>query len=80
MNAVAHWTGERIHDRTVAFEDPSDAAYRAARRKLRTLERLPDDIFKQKLGQFLLRQGFDYEVARSVTRRLLAERETERTT
>ena len=54
-------------------EDPVDAACRAAERKAHSLRSLDDREFAQKLGQFLVRRGFDYETARTACRRLREE-------
>lgn len=56
--------------------DPTEAAYAAARPKAERLQALVQQdpsAFKQKLGNFLLRRGFTYEVVREVTNRLLRE-------
>ena len=54
-------------------EDPVDAACRAAERKAHSLRNLDDREFAQKLSQFLVRRGFDYEAARTACRRLRDE-------
>jgi SOS response regulatory protein OraA/RecX len=56
--------------------DPSEAAYAAARPKADRLAALAEQdpsAFKQKLGNFLLRRGFSYDVVREVTNRVLRE-------
>ena len=58
-------------------EDPSDSAYRASLRKARSLRTLDEAEFQRRLGQFLLRRGFDYESAKGVCRRLWAEVQSE---
>jgi regulatory protein len=50
--------------------DPIEAACRAGRLKARSLGSLDERSFDQKLGQFLLRRGFDFETARNACRRL----------
>ena len=51
-------------------EDPVEAAYRAASRKAGSLRGHDQRSFEQKVGQFLLRRGFDYGTARTACRRL----------
>jgi regulatory protein len=58
-------------------EDPVDAAYRAGQRKARSLRAVEEHPFREKLGQFLLRRGFDYETARAACRRLWEEKLSE---
>jgi regulatory protein len=41
-----------------------EAAYRAARRRLQAFRGLDYDTFRRRLGGFLVRRGFSYEVAR----------------
>lgn len=60
-------------EQSQAAEEPSESAYRAARRRAQTLGILDERAFQQRLGQFLLRRGFDYETASSVCRRLWRE-------
>ncbi len=60
--------------------DTSEAAYAAARPKaerLKTLAKEDPQAFKQKLGNFLLRRGFNYDIVREITKRLLRELKTE---
>lgn len=66
---------ETIELALAAF-DPTDAAYRAAQpRAQRLLRQLGSDpaLLQRKLGEFLLRRGFDYATSREVVARLLAE-------
>lgn len=49
--------------------DDEDAAYRAASRRLRALAGLPRDAFQKRLGGFLVRRGFSYEVIRRTMER-----------
>lgn len=56
-----------------AAVDDADAAYRAAKRRARSLSALPYPDFQRRLGDFLLRRGFSYETARATVRRLWAE-------
>jgi regulatory protein len=60
--------------------DTSEAAYAAARPKAERLKMLAQEdpqAFKQKLGNFLLRRGFNYAIVREITNRLLRELKTE---
>ena len=52
---------------------PEEAAYRAAERRARSLRAADEREFTTRLGQFLLRRGFDYETARAACRRLWQE-------
>lgn len=54
--------------------DDSDAAYRAASKKLRPLAGADKDTFRRKLLSFLQRRGFGYETSREVVDRLWRER------
>ena len=53
--------------------DEADAAYRAAGKRARSLAALAYRDFQRRLGDFLLRRGFGYEVARETVRRLWGE-------
>ena len=53
-------------DQVVDDVDETAAAQRAGRKKLPIWSGLAEDQFKQKMGQFLQRQGFDYAIVRSV--------------
>jgi len=57
--------------------DAHDAAYRAARSQARRYRRTTRTTFRNKLGPFLQRRGFDYETIREVVERLITEIETE---
>ena len=54
--------------------DPASSARQAAEDKVRRLRGLGPDEFRQQLGSFLVRRGFDYDVVREVVDHLLAER------
>jgi regulatory protein len=53
--------------------DDTDAAYRAAARRARSLIALPYTDFERRLGTFLLRRGFSHETAFSTVRVLWQE-------
>jgi regulatory protein len=55
---------------TTEQEDPAAAAYRAAQRKAQALSRLEPREFQNRLSQYLLRRGFDFEAVRSAVQRL----------
>jgi regulatory protein len=55
------------------LDDEADGAYRAAERKARTLRGLDERTFRQRLGGFLQRRGFDYESTASAVNRLWEE-------
>lgn len=63
-------------DESLEGLDASEAAYAAGRPRAERLQVLMQEdpsAFKQKLGNFLLRRGFSYDVVREVTNRLLRE-------
>ena len=71
--------GEAINE-SLADLDAGAAAYVAGRpraERLQALAREEPSEFKQKLGNFLLRRGFSYDVVREVTNRLLREMQEE---
>jgi regulatory protein len=55
--------------------DSVEAACRAAAKRATALRAADEREFAQKLGQFLVRRGFDYETARAATRRLWEQRQ-----
>ncbi len=63
-----------VIEAVLADLDTSEAAYRAAQSSARRFASLDDRTFRNKLGAFLTRRGFDYDVTRSVIERLLEER------
>jgi regulatory protein len=54
-------------------EAESQAAYKVAQRKARSLSSLEWQEFRHRLGDHLVRRGFDYETAGSMVRRLWEE-------
>jgi regulatory protein len=64
---------DSIIDEALAELDPNDSAYRAAQKKLRSLRGKEPEEQRNKLGAFLSRRGFSFEVARSVVDRIIAE-------
>ena len=63
---------EAIEEATAAIEDEEEA-YRAAGRRLRLLGGLEYQAFRERLGGFLTRRGFSYDVARRAIDRCWAE-------
>ena len=57
--------------------DEEDAAYRAARAQARRLNSQDVQVFRKRLGDFLLRRGFGYGVIKHVVNRLWEERATD---
>jgi regulatory protein len=57
----------------VAEVDEMAAAQQAAQSKVQRLQQLPEFEFKQKLGGFLQRRGFGYDIIREVTEALWEE-------
>jgi regulatory protein len=60
-------------DEVLAGFDAADAAYQAALDKARRFRGLDRRAFREKLGSFLTRRGFDYGTARDVIDRLIRE-------
>jgi regulatory protein len=54
-------------------EDDEEGAYQAALRKAHSLRLADERTFRQRLGGFLQRRGFNYETTRSVVNRLWTE-------
>lgn len=54
----------------VPTDDDEEGAYRAAVRKAASLRALDERSFKQRLGAFLQRRGYGYEIVRGVVNRL----------
>lgn len=62
-----------VADEATAEIDEKQAAYRAASRRARSLTKLPFADFRRRLGDFLVRRGFDYETAAETVSRLWSE-------
>ncbi len=62
-----------IVDMVLADLDAEDSAYRAAQAQSRRLRGTERREFEKKLGAFLQRRGFSYDVVRTVLRRLIQE-------
>lgn len=64
--------GEVI-DRVVDDLDDAESAYRSALSKARQWPRSDHDLFRRRLGEYLRRRGFGYEVIKSTVARLWQE-------
>jgi regulatory protein len=53
--------------------DESDSAYRAALGKARRLPREDYQVFRRRLGAYLVRRGFDYDIIKETTERIWKE-------
>ncbi|MEL6268591.1 MAG: RecX family transcriptional regulator [Chloroflexota bacterium] len=62
-----------IIQRVIETVDATDAAYRAAQKKLNSYRGHSVQDFKKKLGSYLQRRGFGYEVVNDVFDRLIEE-------
>jgi regulatory protein len=60
-------------ERALETLDAPDGAYRSASRKAEQLRHLDQQTFSRKLVDFLVRRGFDYEVAQEAAQRHWAE-------
>jgi regulatory protein len=63
-----------IADRAAAEISDEDAAYRLASRRLRSLAGLEHEAFRNRLGGYLQRRGFGWDVCRSTVERCWRER------
>ena len=63
-----------VEDATSAV-DEREAAYRAAARRARSLPSMPYPQFRQRVGDLLLRRGFDHELVRETVTRPWDERD-----
>ena len=64
---------EEIIAQALAEVDEEKSAYRAAQKRYRRWAGLDYDTFRRKLGDYLVRRGFSYEVVRSVVERIWRE-------
>ncbi len=63
-----------IAERAAAEVSDEDAAHRLASRRMRSLERLEYDAFRSRLGSYLQRRGFGWDVCRATVERCWRER------
>jgi regulatory protein len=66
-----------VIDEVLSGFDTSEAAYQAALDKARRFRGLDRRAFREKLGSYLTRRGFDFDTARDVIDRLINEFEAE---
>lgn len=66
---------QSVAEEATADVSDEDAAYAAASRRLRTLRELEYQRFRERLGSFLTRRGFSYDVARRTIERCWSELE-----
>ncbi len=59
---------------TLSETDDDSAAYEAGQKKARSLADIDRQEFRRKLGSFLIRRGFSYEVCGKTVERLWQER------
>jgi regulatory protein len=64
---------EEVISQAVSEIDELESAYRAANAKLRLLSRLDYPEFRQRLGEFLRRRGFTYNIISQTVRRVWQE-------
>jgi regulatory protein len=64
---------DQVIERALVGVDVSDSAYRSASKKARQLGDVDQQTFYRKLVEYLVRRGFDYEVAREATDRHWAD-------
>jgi len=62
-----------IAERAAAEVSDEDAAYRLASRRMRSLERLAYEAFRNRLGTYLQRRGFGWDVCRATVDRCWRE-------
>jgi regulatory protein len=64
---------QELIDEVVSQVDELEAARRAAKKKVRPWNQLTEDEFLRKLGGFLGRRGFNYEIIKAVSHELWEE-------
>jgi regulatory protein len=62
-----------IIDKAVSSIDEKDSAYRAAEKRASRLTALDYQEFRQKLGQYLVRRGFNYGIIKEITEKVWKE-------
>ena len=62
----------------VAEVSNEDAAYRVAERRRRSLDNLDEGTYRSRLGSYLQRRGFSWDIARSTVDRCWRELELTR--
>jgi len=64
---------DSIVDALLAEVDEAEGAYRAAAKRLPRWKRLPANVRRRKMGDYLRRRGFGYAIIEQVWERLIAE-------
>lgn len=64
---------DAVIERALTSVDTAESAYRSARKKSRQLGHLDQQMFHRKIVEYLVRRGFEYEVAREAAERLWKE-------
>ncbi len=67
---------DTVIDKAIEGIDEPKSAYRAACKRARRLSGLDYKVFSRRLGGFLKRRGFDYDVVKKTVRRLWQEVQT----
>lgn len=63
----------QIIETAVADVDETAAARKAARKKLRRWQKMDEQTYRRKLGGYLQRRGFSYDIIRKISEELWAE-------
>jgi len=67
---------DAVIDKAITNIDETESAYRAGRERARRLRRLDYQQFRRRLGGFLQRRGFGYDVVKVIVDRLWRELQT----
>lgn len=62
-----------VIERAIAHTDETESAYRAGREQVRRLRHVDHDLFRRRLGGFLQRRGFGYDIVKETVDRLWRE-------
>jgi regulatory protein len=66
---------DRVIEQVLEGIDETDSAYRAARERARRFNKVDYQTFRQRLGGFLQRRGFGYDIVKQTVDRLWRERQ-----
>lgn len=67
---------DSLAEQAVEVVDETESAYRAAQARAQRLRGLEREVFRRRLGGFLQRRGFNYEVVKETVERLWKELQT----
>lgn len=70
---AAKGIGKPEREQSLSSVDETGAAYRAAQKRARSLASAAFPDFQRRLGDYLLRRGFNYETARRTVRQIWSE-------